>query len=428
MKHIFLLFFTFAIISCSSSSSAPTTMPTFTQTPTIIPTKSTPTASQTFTPTPPPTPSGRLLFTWYRGIDVDSPLWNRGYRDNFPDISGDTNIFISYLDGTDITPITIDGLDGYSFVQDISPDGQKFLVASFSSNVTLAPQTYGTLYMINFEGYTSNKIVGYLSHPADGLDHTGMARWVNNTQIVYTGLYSGKNGIFLINEDGTDISPISVDGIPHKIYGFNPENGGIVWRAKESHFGGVGWEDFLRWSSIDGTEQEIIGQGILKGGISMTPDGKFLTWGTNHPKYTSSISDLSNPIPVNPPNYQEGGFNLFISPTNSAIFLSQYNIWDQEKYKDPNSRYTHYMFYLGGNSMKEFSFPKHPEGKFEYIEDVTWSPNGQYALLRDNLLDSRRYVISQPIRIIDLETLNFFANLEDYLPGRKSNFFWISSP
>jgi hypothetical protein len=382
------------------------------------------TATHTSTPTPIPSPSGRLIFTWFRGIDSDSPYWNTGYRDKFPNLRGDTNIFMSNWDGNDLAPITTDGLDGYSYVQDISPDGQKILVASFTSNVALNP-VFGNLYVININDKESNKVVGHVTYPAGGINLSGIAKWINNTQIAYTGIYGGDNGIFSVNEDGTGISPITTEAKPYKIFAIDQE-GGIYWMAMESS---CYRESHLRWVSIDGTRQEIIGKDILRGDISMTSDGKFLAWGSNAPKLTSAISEISRPREINPPNYDEGAFSLFISPTNSTIIFSQRTFWDNNKYENPSNRFSIYVLYLADYSMKEILFPAYTdEGRLEKIDDVIWSPNGRYVLLYSFLMNSKGYGVSSPVRILDLETLNFVTDIAIHMQGKKSNFFWLPDP
>ena len=113
-----------------------TPTPTTTNTPTLTPTP-TATATQTSTPTPTLTPTptqigggaGRFVFA----------LGKEEFAERFPDLEGDTNIFIANTDGTNLLAVT-NRMEGYNTIQDISPDGTKILISSSASG------TFGNLY------------------------------------------------------------------------------------------------------------------------------------------------------------------------------------------------------------------------------------------------------------------------------------------
>jgi hypothetical protein len=416
MKQIVIFIIALLIASCAPTlSEMPTQSSTNIVISTVTSTQAMPTATQTFTPTPPPSPSGKLIFTYFRGLDAGSLYWRSGYNSLFPNLTGGANIFISNWDGSELEAITTNGLDGFSYVQDISPNGKKILVASFSGYDT----KFGNLYVINIDEKKAQKVIGYVTHPAGNVDFSGIAKWINNSRIAYTGFYGGKNGIFSINEDGTELLTITAEASPYKIFAIDPQSG-IYWRAMS----GFSWEPHLRWASIDGTQQKIVGQDILKGSISMSPDGEFITWGSNAPKLTSKIYEITNPIDVTPPNWeQQGGFNPFVSPDGSLIFLAQYIFWNPEEYKNPDSQFSAYIHYLENNLLMEISFPN--EGVHEIVEEIIWSPDVKFALLRNVMLDLKGHSTSSPLRIIDLQNLNFITSTSDNLEGRKSNFIWF---
>src|SRR3972149_2980577 len=118
MKHtnLFLL-----VVLFLASCAAPTT-PAPTQT--LVPE---PTATQTAAPTNSPAPtqvggaSGRFIFTYQKDEFIAS----------FPDLKGETNVFVANIDGTNLTPITR-GLEGFNYLKAVSPDGTKALIASAS--------------------------------------------------------------------------------------------------------------------------------------------------------------------------------------------------------------------------------------------------------------------------------------------------------
>lgn len=269
MKHLKLcLLFALLISSCA---------PAVTETPTSTPTKTmtpAPTATQTPSPTPTITPtptqigggSGKFIFEYYKVA----------YEKAFPDLKGDLNVFTSNWDGTDLTPVT-NGLNGFNYINSISPDGKMLLVSSRSSFLGK-----DALYLIDLN--SPNNAPTKLVNEVDG-----QALFLDNARIVYIGQGSKGYGFYVVNADGRGSEKI---GAP---------TGGTRWHIASSDKTRVYWIDNSRkefrdssgslymygnygglwWTNIDGSGQgklESNGHQIFPAGYSFSPDGTKIAW------------------------------------------------------------------------------------------------------------------------------------------------------
>jgi hypothetical protein len=266
-----ILLIAFLLSSCAPPAKA---IPTFTPQPTKTITPS-PTATQTPSPTPTivPTPTqigggaGKLIFEYYRVA----------FEKSFPDLNGELHVFVSNIDGTDLTPVT-NGLQGFNRIEGIAPDGKMVLVSSRSNYLAK-----GDLYLVHLSSLESDPI-----KLAGGLDTTTQqAIFLDNTRMVYIGQGSQGYGFYTANIDGTGSEKI---GAPL----------GRVWRIVSSDGTRVYWStiekkyfrdsagslyaygdaETLWWTNIDGSGQgklESNGQQIV-GSRAFSRDGKMLAW------------------------------------------------------------------------------------------------------------------------------------------------------
>lgn len=233
--------------------------------------KSTTTSAATPTPTLVPTPtqvgggSGKLLFSYSE----------EGYKDDFPEVSGSYNIFLSDFEGSYIVPVTKRNV-GTVEVEDISPDGSKALISSFK--YTRKKDSNAELYLYNLDipdaeptllvrGFSKN------SYPP-------AAMWINNSEIVYIGNGDGGYGFYVMDTQTLEtrkLAPYTEN--PERILGVNAER--VYWETREKTPRG-GDIHVLWWTSLDGTEQgKLEANGVQVGyfsGLAISSDGRMIAW------------------------------------------------------------------------------------------------------------------------------------------------------
>ncbi len=280
MKHIKpILLIVLFLASCVPTIQSPTP----TQTPTITSTPA-PTATQTASPTPTivptPTPlgggSGSLIFEYLKA----------GFKEKFPDLMGETNIFTVNSDGTDLVPIT-NGLKGYNYIESISPDGSQVLVSSFSSpNIA-----NGDLYLVNIDTKKS-KPLKLASGLLQRFGYGPIAKWVNKNDVVYLGKGKDGTGIYVLNihdisnpnkiGSSSANSILSVDST--RVYwqnlvkkSFKDEDGFVYISGSFIAFG---------WTNIDGSAEgnlesngkQIVTRFSYNRKLAFSSDGKSIAW------------------------------------------------------------------------------------------------------------------------------------------------------
>lgn len=297
-KNIVAVLLVATILASCDMPSAPTTTPTLTLTP--IPTVTqTPTLTPTMTPPPTPTQvgggSGRLIFR----------LRKEEFIDAFPDLIGESHVFLANLDGTDFTPITV-GLESQNYLSDISPDGTRALIVSYSDG---KPQ-YATLFMVNLKSMASEP-VRLVDKVAWEYSDTQTAMWLDNSQIIYIGQGESGFGIYKTNVD--DNRPIILAGsdvgiTPYEIRGVTSTY--IYWDTQMA--GREATYDYkVYWTSlVDGETNPLMfnGQSVkISSGFgndfALSPDGNYIAWssrsisdGTTYKIYVAPIADFDNPI------------------------------------------------------------------------------------------------------------------------------------
>jgi hypothetical protein len=291
-KVIAVLIFAFSLLlsGCGSGQlfgATVTPTPTTTNTPTFTPTA---TATQTPTPTPTMTPtptqigggSGSIIFELRKEHMAEEEA--EKLITAFPDLEGNQNVFIANIDGTNMVPIT-NGLEGYNYIQDISPDGAKLLIASSEGD-------YGNLYSIDLNSLESDPVK--LASDLPKYSWRGFsAKWIDNTRLVFVGKGEVGFGIYSVNSDGSNqrsIYKYNYDGEgnkPVEILAVSDTH--VYWDSQISTSlgGNSSSTNSYPWmSSIDGggvkEALEFEGKQIVFSSyfypLTFSPDGNWFTW------------------------------------------------------------------------------------------------------------------------------------------------------
>jgi hypothetical protein len=221
----------------------------------------------------------------------------------FPDLKGEQNIFLANINGTELNPVT-DGLDGFNYINAVSPDGKKALV---TSSVRYDSAT-ANLYIINISTIVEKpfKLARGILNGVFG--NNSAAKWIDNDRVVYAGQGEKGYGIYTINADGSDALNIDRNSA-FEILAIN--NSTVYWDVKKDHIEG-GNRHFLSydiwWTSLDGKEggqlkfeDKLISVENYNGpGIAFSPDNSKIAWVEGYtpfkPPYRSylHIADLVN--------------------------------------------------------------------------------------------------------------------------------------
>jgi hypothetical protein len=266
-----LLITTFCLSACNPLYPELTTTPIPTSTSTSTPTK-TPTPTPTIVPTPTQMGggSGKVIFGYTK----------EGFKDDYPDLQGKFNIFISNLDGTDLVALT-DGIsEGDNYVEAISPDGSKVLISAFT--YARKKESNAILYLFDLNNIDSEP-VHLVSHFSNN-SRFPAAEWINNSEFVYLGNGEEGYGFYVKNIDSFEtikLKPYTEN--PEAILGVNEER--VYWYTRVKRDYGVSSGDYqaVWWTSIDGSDQgKLETNGVpveyYSGGIGFSPDGKTVAW------------------------------------------------------------------------------------------------------------------------------------------------------
>ena len=256
------------LVSCAplAQKATDTQIPTSTNTP--IP-------AATSTPTLIPTPtqvgggSGKLLFSYSE----------EGYKDDFPEVSGRYNLFLSNFDGSLTVPITKRNSNTVE-IEDFSPDGSKALISFFE--YTRRKDSNAELYLYNLDTLDEEPIL--LVKGFSKNTYPPAAMWINNSEIVYIGNGDEGYGFYVIDTqtlEARKLAPYTEN--PEKILGVNADR--VYWETREKTSRG-GDIKVLWWTSLDGTEQgKLEANGVQVGyfsGLAISPDGQMIAWRPMH--------------------------------------------------------------------------------------------------------------------------------------------------
>jgi hypothetical protein len=271
-----------------------TPVPTNTFTPEPTATK-TPNPTLTFSPTPTQMGggSGKLLFT----------MQKKDFINRFPKLTGEQNIFIANIRGTELNPVT-DGLDGFNYINAVSPDNKRALV---TSSIRYDSAT-ANLYIISLSSSEEKpfRLARGIMNGAFG--NNSAAKWIDNDRVVYAGQGDKGYGIYTINADG--LNALNIDrNSAFEILAIT--NSTVYWDIQKDHVEG-GNRHFLSydvwWTSLDGKDggqlkfkdKQISVENYSGPGIAFSPDNSKIAWVEGYtpfkPPYRSylHIADLSN--------------------------------------------------------------------------------------------------------------------------------------
>ncbi len=453
-RYIYLISLIF-LVACTSQPIQPVSTPLFTASPTAT---SSPIPSSTPTPTPTLTPlpteigggAGQLIFTYERA----------GFIQQFPDLKGNSNIFTSNVDGTNLTPIT-NGLTGYNTIQDVSPDGQKVLITS-AVGVWSDNPTYD-LYLINLDSPSAEPIKLVEKGIKSRSWTFPLARFVDDAQIVYTGKGPQGYGIYVMDLENLDRKRISLGQAgPYSIIAVDAKR--VYWTTELTQmtfkdmngfkysYGGVFVS--LWYSNLDGSEEgklEFDGRQIIAAfyELAISPDGKMIAWvsadeqhycGLPLPTviltyedsinynskcyvmYAAPLANLDNPIkvPLVFPSLGEAGNDYVDDP--SIDYLKFFPDNSKVLIKDSNKGF-YYAELTEGEHKLTFTYedPSALDGlKNTSIQD--FSPDGKLLMFID--YDKKPY-----IGILDLDTLTISDEFDSTLDLKDPNYlrpiYWM---
>ena len=236
---LFLLFVVF-LASCATPATA---VPVPTETSTLAPT-----ATQTLIPIPTITPvptrvgggSGKFIFIYRK----------EEFLTIFPDLKGETNVFIANLDGSNLIPIT-KGLKKNNYLESVSPDGTKALISSTSKKMSDRTQQ-AALLLFDLKSLDSEPIL--LASVLKTHFGNTIAKWINSTSIVFIGYGKVGFGIYKMNLD--DTNPINIDkgNSPFEILAINTTQ--VYW-GTETHTKYCSHAIKVWQSSLEGNSERI---------------------------------------------------------------------------------------------------------------------------------------------------------------------------
>jgi hypothetical protein len=411
------------LVACSSATSKSSLAPTnnlypaavSTPTPTLL-SISTPSAIVTATTEPTPIGGGgHLVFIWdsheYATKGIPDASLNKfkgkiGYdREDFPRIYGDSNIFISDPDGSNPTPLTTDGMDGYISLGDVSPDGKKIVAYSFNSTVT-------DLFVLDLTGTQSEPRI--ITDIGDGKP----PKWIDNEHIVFSGMVDGVDGIYLADLNGS--APSLLMKAKDQLHILAVSNGGVYWDEYKVDY--TLMDQFptgsgIWWSNFDGTIQKQIVKfnDNFWGYSGFSPDGFMVVWPSFRDVGVINISlldDINNTVGFHRPD-------ITLLPTWSPDYSK---IFFKGGLPEPTDAY---ILDLTACIFKSLPpLPTRDDGLVETFGYPTWSPDSRYLILHNGLQDGER-TVTRINRIFDLASYTYLATLPEVATG---SIFWVPDP
>jgi len=414
-----------------------TPQPTTTDTPTFTPSP-TATQTQTQTPTPTITPSptqvgggaGKIVFE----LNKDE------FIKYFPNLEGELNVFTANLDSTGLIPIT-NGLMGYNYIESVSPDGTKLLIAS-GSNQYFKNDKELNLYLIDLNSLESEPI-----NLANGLPENAWrgaaAKWINDTRLVYIGKGGAGFGIYLVKSDGTNRSNIykyNNDGVTHKPADILAVSGTQVYwdSAITTSLGGnrSSTDNLAWWSSMDGSQQGTldfhgtqIKFSIYFNPLVFTNDGTELVWvepatSTFHHNYLhiASVLDLDKA-------YQLDILSSFPTlrwlPDNLSVLVYDQQSIRMQEVRGIDTTSNLFGLYEVSNSSSMTVRNKNNSKVLDILVPPDSRGYGIYclAVLGDLSPDGHHILVYVPnneceskLNLLDLETMTFSELLPNFVP------------
>ena len=335
-------------------------------------------------------------------------MFGEGYKILFPNIYGDSNIFISKFDGTDIKPVTT-GLNGCNYLEDVSPDGRQILFVSFPLKVNGDFSNAGNLYTLDL-GSTDPQ-------PRKIASLVNGAAWLDNSRVVYIGMFGGHQGLFAVNTDGTNFQSISkLDEGEVAIRIFSATATEIIWMSHNLQINYL----FTFWrSNSDGSSQIKLGTNVENfEEPAMSQDGKLFAWwtrGTSAVHYASP-DNIASSHDIQLPEVRR--YLVFPSPDGSKIL-----IYDSPDINGINETAVCYLHNVKTSSLVKCPIaPPRTDDLVENISHADWSPDSRMVILENEIIDkARKSVVGVVNRLLNVETLTFMDNFLNHLTLKGSS-------
>ena len=442
-KIIVLYLFGLLLVSCGprqmfeftepptpSATLIPTSAKTFTPTPSITPTPTstnTPTPTLTSTPTLAPTllggASGRFVFE----LDEDS------YKKSFPDLKGQYHVFTANLDGTNLAPVTR-GLNGRTRLIDVSPDGDNALIVSTPPD-PVTGDVY-SLYVVSLNGVNSEPIeIAKMAQDHLRIWHREqVAKWIDNTRLIYVGEGEAGFGIYAVNSDGTDQKLIYKPEvlfdthIPYQI--LTVDESRVYWTADVTlrREGNQHWsEERVWWSNLDGTEYErleyngeqIVADSLFFNSLAVSAERNKIAWRSKDWPFVIHIALIADNLSILD-NYNEGMSNwtdlIWLGDTNLLVYDDIY--YEYYKDYDNDDRVDWYGF---------FELDVSDQLQVRDLTSVGFELNCSNALYE--VSPDREYLLVCPrlgrTRLLELGTMEFIEVLPGITLRKEYEIKWI---
>jgi hypothetical protein len=313
-----------------------------------------------------------IVFDYYRS----------GYEHDFPDVQGDSNVFLSNLDGTDPAPIT-NGLMFYNHVAGVSPDGQKVLIQTMPANYTTYEGTSG-IYVVDLRDKDAAPV-----KLAAGVFDMGRttAAWLDNAHIVFIDLVPGGMAIFSMNIDGSDRKRIS-QKVPEILSGslfLTNDRSRVFWEGYAEE--GRRWSyRGIWWTRLDGSEQSKLSQSGIDQDFhleNISPDGSMVVWTevddmtwTDCKLYVASVSEIDRPSAIKLDC--RDSYQVLWSPDGSKVLIhSEGRLVESSGFTNPNSAL---IVSPADLTVREFRYPI--DNMRFGVQVIGWSPDGQSLLVK----------------------------------------------
>lgn len=444
----FFLLVVFFLASCGTPATiAPAATETFTPEPTA-----TQTLVPTSTVTPAPTQiggsSGKIIFSYRKD----------GFAENFPELAGELNLFVANLDGSNITPVT-NGLDGFNYLQDISSDGTKILVASnpkYNEN--------SSLYVVDLSNLDAQPVlIAKETPPTNGW--TVSAKWIDDSHIVYIAKGDEGLGIYTSSIDGTVPANIYKNtsgleqGNPVEILAINDSR--IYWggetrikQGNRSYVTSFAWStnlDSNETVKIEFDDKQITYSNLGgKHSIAFSPDTNTIAWSEaatpeSGPPYhnylhIAPVSDLNNAYTMEIfAGYPE--LQWFPDGTKILVFDQQIIRKPKEEYADffkenPQFESLYGMYEVGASPDLPVKNYDLPVDTMIAIKQITGGYNFQLTDIYDISPDGRQIMfqiykinddgsISSKLNILNMETIVFSDTSDSAFSNIAGGVHWI---
>ncbi len=324
-------------------------------------------------------------------------LPKESWQSHFPDLDGEVNIFKTNQENSKLQPI-VTGLNGFNFILELSPNGDKMLVASYDLSETIDPTLTGSLFVMGLDGTEAVKLSdNFTYYPSPVISG---ALWLSNDEVAFISGPIGSTYIHTIHTDGhnevtrTSLNQFNPRLSPFRLLAFQ-EGKELYWQN-----GNIGSDTaeisiFPMRSEIDGKNLislQTIDETALQWGIA--PSGNLIAWGKDViTKEFVQVDQLHLDLEPKMFQWSPNGDKLFIQACseNSCSDTISHHIWQPEiiNFQD-----------LPINSTSENIIDLSINSKIEW---AVWSPDQTQLLVY--IPDGGTSTKDHPFQVLNLDTL-----------------------